>query len=86
MQERTTYREMRHVPSTFHHPAHRLTMREFEVLCLIRDGQRYNQITRRLGIADATVSFHVKNLTGKLQANDRTDAVMIALRRGLLEI
>lgn len=63
-----------------------LTDREMEVLRLIRDGHRNKQIAERLGIAETTVNFHVKNLVGKLGANDRTHAVTIAVRRGLLQI
>ena len=63
-----------------------LTDRESEVLRLIRDGYRNKQIAERLGIAETTVNFHVKNLMGKLGANDRTHAVTLALRRGLLQI
>jgi DNA-binding NarL/FixJ family response regulator len=63
-----------------------LTTRELEVLRLIRDGYRNKQIADRLAIAETTVNFHIKNLVDKLQANDRTHAVTIALRRGLLQI
>jgi len=63
-----------------------LTTRELEVLQLIRDGYRNKQIADRLLIAETTVSFHIKNLVSKLGANDRTHAVTIALRRGLLHI
>lgn len=63
-----------------------LTARELEVLRLIRDGHRNKQIADRLSISENTVNFHIKNLTDKLQANDRTHAVTIALRRGLLQI
>ena len=62
-----------------------LTARELEVLRLIKDGYRNKQIADRLAIAETTVNFHIKNLVSKLGANDRTHAVMIALRRGLLE-
>lgn len=62
-----------------------LTPRELEVLSLIRDGHRNKQIAYRLSIAETTVNFHIKNLVDKLRANDRTHAVVIALRRGLLE-
>jgi DNA-binding NarL/FixJ family response regulator len=62
-----------------------LTARELEVLRLIRDGHRNKQIADRLFIAETTVNFHIKNIVGKLGANDRTHAVIIALRRGLLE-
>ncbi len=63
-----------------------LTTRESEVLRLIRDGYRNKQIAYQLSICETTVNFHVKNLVDKLQANDRTHAVTIALRRGLLQI
>jgi len=63
-----------------------LTTRELEVLRLIRDGHRNKQIADQLSIAETTVNFHIKNLVDKLQANDRTHAVTIAVRRGLLQI
>jgi DNA-binding NarL/FixJ family response regulator len=63
-----------------------LTSREMEVLRLIRDGYRNKQIADKLAIAETTVNFHIKNLVDKLGANDRTHAVTIALRRGLLQI
>jgi DNA-binding NarL/FixJ family response regulator len=61
-----------------------LTARELDVLRLIRDGFRNKQIADQLSISENTVNFHIKNLVDKLQANDRTHAVTIALRRGLL--
>jgi len=61
-----------------------LTARELEVLGLIRDGHRNKEIADRLSIAESTVNFHIKNLVAKLGAHDRTHAVTIALRRGLL--
>lgn len=63
-----------------------LTARELEVVRLIRDGFRNKQIADKLGIAETTVNFHIKNLMDKLGANDRTHAVTIAVRRGLLSI
>ena len=63
-----------------------LTDRELEVLRLIRDGYRNKQIADQLAIAETTVNFHIKNLVDKLGANDRTHAVTIALRRGLLQV
>jgi DNA-binding NarL/FixJ family response regulator len=63
-----------------------LTSRELQVLQLIRDGYRNKQIADLLAVAETTVNFHIKNLVDKLQANDRTHAVTIAVRRGLLEI
>jgi DNA-binding NarL/FixJ family response regulator len=63
-----------------------LTTRELEVLRFIRDGYRNKQIAGQLSISETTINFHIKNLVDKLQANDRTHAVTIALRRGLLQI
>jgi DNA-binding NarL/FixJ family response regulator len=63
-----------------------LTNLELEVLRLIRDGYRNKQIADELAIAETTVNFHIKNVVDKLQANDRTHAVTIAIRRGLLQI
>jgi DNA-binding NarL/FixJ family response regulator len=63
-----------------------LTARELDVLALIRDGNRNRQIAARLEISETTVNFHIRNLVDKLQANDRTHAVIIAIRRGLLQI
>ena len=63
-----------------------LTTRELEVLRLIRDGFRNKQIADQLSISETTVNFHIKNLVDKLGANDRTHAVTIAVRRGLMQI
>lgn len=63
-----------------------LTLRETEVLSLIRDGTKNKQIGQQLGISETTVNFHIKNIAEKLQARDRTHAVTLAVRRGLLEM
>ena len=63
-----------------------LTARELEVLQLIRDGFKNKQIAYRLSISENTVNFHIKNLVEKLAASDRTHAVTIAVRRGLLAL
>jgi DNA-binding NarL/FixJ family response regulator len=62
-----------------------LTEREMDVLRLVRDGCKNKEIAARLTISETTVNFHVKNLVGKLQANDRAHAVALAIRRGILE-
>ena len=56
------------------------------MLALIRDGHRNKQIADKLRITEATVNFHIKNIVDKLGANDRTHAVTIAVRRGLMSI
>jgi len=63
-----------------------LTARELDVLRLIREGYRNKQIADQLTISENTVNFHIKNLMQKLGANDRTHAVTIAVRRGMLQI
>ena len=89
---RTVAAGLRHIPSDVagvvaeHLGQEDLTQRELEVLRLVRDGNRNKQIADQLAISETTVNFHVKNIIDKLQANDRTHAVTIAVRRGLLEI
>ena len=63
-----------------------LTARELEVLQLVRDGYKNKQIADELSISENTVNFHIKNIVDKLAANDRTHAVTIAVRRGLLPL
>ena len=63
-----------------------LTPRELEVLQLIRDGHKNKQVADLLSISENTVNFHIKNIVEKLGANDRTHAVTIAVRRGLLAL
>jgi DNA-binding NarL/FixJ family response regulator len=89
---RSVHAGRRHVPAEVaarlaeHLGEEDLTARELEVLRLIRDGHRNKQIADQLAIAETTVNFHIKNLVAKLQAKDRTHAVTIALRRGLLQM
>jgi DNA-binding NarL/FixJ family response regulator len=61
-----------------------LTAREEGVLHLLADGLPNKQIARALGITERTVKFHVASIFRKLDADSRTQAVSIALRRGLL--
>jgi DNA-binding NarL/FixJ family response regulator len=61
-----------------------LTTREVEVLRLVSGGCRNKEIAAELAIAETTVSFHLKNIIGKLGANDRTHATTIAMKRGLV--
>ena len=63
-----------------------LTTREIDVLRLIQEGLRNKAIAAKLSISEATVNFHIKNIVSKLNANDRTHAVMIAVRRGLVDL
>jgi DNA-binding NarL/FixJ family response regulator len=63
-----------------------LTSREIEVLKLVAEGLRNKEIAARLGISNQTIEFHVKNVLTKLRVNDRTKAVTVAVRRGIIDI
>jgi DNA-binding NarL/FixJ family response regulator len=63
-----------------------LTPRELEVIRQIQEGLKNKAIAAQLNISEATVNYHIKNIVGKLHANDRTHAVMIAIRRGMLQV
>jgi DNA-binding NarL/FixJ family response regulator len=63
-----------------------LSVREVEVLSLVAEGLSNKRIADKLFIAENTVKMHVKNILGKLNAADRTQAVTIALRRGILHL
>jgi DNA-binding NarL/FixJ family response regulator len=63
-----------------------LTVREIEVLRLIATGNANKEIGAKLSVGENTVKRHVTNILGKLDANDRTHAVTIALKRGIIEL
>jgi DNA-binding NarL/FixJ family response regulator len=63
-----------------------LTPREIEVLRHIADGNRNRDIAERLFISEETVKVHVKHIMEKLGANDRTQAIAIAVRRGIIRL
>lgn len=63
-----------------------LTAREIQVLELLAEGLPNKRIAERLGISDQTVKFHVASISGKLGAANRTDAVRLAVRRGLITL
>jgi DNA-binding NarL/FixJ family response regulator len=63
-----------------------LTGRETEVLELLAEGLSNKAIAGRLGISDQTVKFHVASIGGKLGAANRTDAVRLGVRRGLIAL
>ena len=63
-----------------------LTPREIEVLELLAEGLPNKAIGVRLKISDQTVKFHVASIIGKLGASNRTDAVRLAVRRGLISM
>jgi DNA-binding NarL/FixJ family response regulator len=63
-----------------------LTAREIEVLRQVAGGNRNRDIAERLFISEETVKVHVKHIMDKLGANDRTEAVSIAIRRGIIQL
>jgi DNA-binding NarL/FixJ family response regulator len=63
-----------------------LTPREIEVLRHIAQGNRNKDIGERLFISEETVKVHVKHVMDKLGASDRTEAVAIAIRRGIIQL
>jgi DNA-binding NarL/FixJ family response regulator len=63
-----------------------LSAREIDVLRLIAGGNANKQIADQLSITEETVKGHVKNILAKLSANDRTHAVTIGLKRGIIEL
>ena len=63
-----------------------LTAREVEVLRLVASGNRNKDIAERLFISEETVKVHVKHVMDKLGASDRTQAVAIAVRRGIIQL
>jgi DNA-binding NarL/FixJ family response regulator len=63
-----------------------LTAREIEVLSQIAGGNRNRDIAEKLFITEETVKVHIKHIMEKLGASDRTQAVAIGLRRGIIEL
>jgi DNA-binding NarL/FixJ family response regulator len=63
-----------------------LTSREIDVLRLIASGNANKEIAGQLSIAEETVKSHVTKILAKLGANDRTHAVTIGLKRGIIEL
>ena len=63
-----------------------LTAREVDVLRLIANGNSNKLIASQLSVSEDTIKGHVKNILSKLRANDRTHAVTIGLKRGIIEL
>ena len=63
-----------------------LTQREVEVLREVADGNRNREIAERLFISEETVKVHIKHIMEKLGAADRTQAVAIGVRRGIIQL
>ncbi|PYR72887.1 MAG: DNA-binding response regulator [Acidobacteria bacterium] len=63
-----------------------LSTRELEVLRLLVSGRRNREIATTLDITEGTVKLHVSSILGKLGAADRTEAVTVALQRGIVQL
>ncbi len=66
-------------------PGPLLTRRESEVLNLLKEGLSVHEVSRRLFLSDSTVKTHVAKVYDKLGATNRAQAIMIAVRKGLLD-
>ncbi|WP_394751013.1 LuxR C-terminal-related transcriptional regulator [Spongiimicrobium salis] len=85
-QETAEQKEAPRKENAFHYPELPLTKRELEVITLIKQGLTNDQIGKRLFITERTVKFHVSAILSKLNAENRTEAVDISLKRGFLGI
>lgn len=68
------------------HPGRALSPRELQVLRLVGEGRTNKEIAEAIGRSDEVVKLHLKNVFSKLRVADRTQAVTVALARGLLEL
>ncbi|HEX3252747.1 MAG TPA: response regulator transcription factor [Pyrinomonadaceae bacterium] len=69
-----------------HHSDDALTEREIEVLSTVAAGNANKRVAQLLNVSEETVKAHMKSILSKLGANDRTHAVTIALKRGIIQI
>ena len=88
---REVHAGLRHVPAeiacemTKYCASDELSPREVEVLKTIAGGRSNKTVAGRLSISEDTVKGHMRSILAKLSANDRLDAVLIAMRRGILD-
>jgi two-component system NarL family response regulator len=89
---RTVYKGQKYIPPSIaaklaeRMGSPELSDRELEVLRLIAKGKNNHQISNVLNIAESTVRFHANNIFGKLNASDRTQALVTALNRGIVRL
>jgi DNA-binding NarL/FixJ family response regulator len=89
---RKVYSGRKHLPTEVaenlaeHFSSDSLTEREVDVLKCIAEGDRNRDIGERLSISEETVKVHIKHIMYKLDAKDRTQAVAIGIRRGVIHI
>jgi DNA-binding NarL/FixJ family response regulator len=88
---RQVHAGQRHIPPQIaseianHYSADALSEREIQVLREVATGSSNKIVADKLFISEDTVKGHMKNILAKLQANDRTHAVMIAIKRGFID-
>jgi len=88
---RTVHAGRRHIPIEIaaelaeHMVESSLSTRELEVLRRVAAGNSNRAVADQLCLSEDTVKSHMKNISAKLGANDRTHAVMIAVRRGIID-
>lgn len=75
-----------HLTAEVRRPLHLLTRRECEVLQLLTDGRSNRGIGDDLYISEKTVKNHVSNILQKMNVNDRTQAVVVAIKNGWVEV
>jgi DNA-binding NarL/FixJ family response regulator len=89
---RAVHREQKHIPPEIaaeladHAAEDDLSQREIEVLRLVAAGNSNREVAAMLSIAEETVKNHVTHILAKLGANDRTHAVTIGIKRGLIDL
>jgi DNA-binding NarL/FixJ family response regulator len=69
-----------------HFTDHALTPREVDVLQLVAKGNANKEIAAQLSLTEETVKSHIRNILAKLDANDRTHAVAIGVKRGIIDL
>ncbi len=65
-------------------PTNTLTLREIDLLSMVADGESNKAIAQHLDLSENTIKYHMRNIMQKLGAQNRTEAVMAALRAGLI--
>jgi DNA-binding NarL/FixJ family response regulator len=85
-QHATTASGMMTPPAQDEEPLEKLTDREEEILKLLAAGLSNKEIAQQLSLSEGTVKNHISAILAKLHANDRTQAVLTALKRGLVDL
>lgn len=89
---RSVYKGQKHIPPQVgaklleRMASPKLSDRELEVLQLITTGKSTQAISKALHITERTVNFHINHILSKLGVEDRTQAVIVALRRGIVSL